>query len=78
MVSVDELRSIQTRRTPLGFEYVVMADVPLPWREQCWAWLPSRNARLEVEGVGLAALVQDWHQWLDSLSNRSAQRRAVG
>jgi hypothetical protein len=40
-------------------------------RDQCWAWLSERNARLIVDGVGASALLQDWHQWLDSLSEAS-------
>ena len=62
-----ELRSIPTKRTPLGFEYVVMNDAPQPWRDQCWAWLLERNAGLLVEGVGQSALVPDWNRWLNSL-----------
>lgn len=71
MPDLDVLPSVPTNRTPLGFEYIVMANVPKHWRDQCWAWLAERNARLIVDGVGPSALLQDWHHWLDSLSDAS-------
>jgi len=61
------LESVPVRRTTLGFEYVVVADVPAPWRRQCWASLKERNAQLIVEGVGPSALIHDWRLWLESL-----------
>jgi hypothetical protein len=51
MPDLDALPSVPTNWTPLGFEYVVMAHVPEHWRDQCWAWLSERNARLIVDGV---------------------------
>ena len=61
------LELVPVRRTPLGFEYVVVADVPARWRKQCWASLKDRNAQLIVEGVGPSALIHDWRLWLESL-----------
>jgi hypothetical protein len=69
MVDLDALRSIPTRTTALGAEYIVMAEVPQPWRDQCWAWLPARHARLLVEGVGPSVLIQDWNEWLNDLTD---------
>jgi hypothetical protein len=47
------LESVPVRRIPLGFEYVVMADVPAPWRKQCWASLKVRNpGPLTRSGMG--------------------------
>lgn len=71
MSDLDALPSVPTNRTPLGFKFIVMASVPEHLRNQCWAWLSERNARLFVDGVGASALLQDWHQWLDSLSDVS-------
>jgi hypothetical protein len=69
MVDLDILRSIPTSTTALGTEYIVMAAVPQPWRDQCWAWLPARRARLIVEGVGPSVLIQDWTAWLNDLTD---------
>lgn len=71
MSALDALPLVPTNRTPLGFEYIVMADVPVHWHDQCWAWMTERNARLIVDGVGPAALLQDWRQWLNSRSDAS-------
>lgn len=68
MDSSTALESVPVRRTPLGFEYVVMADVPPPWREQCWAHLNERRTQLIVDGAGPSALIQDWRLWIESLS----------
>lgn len=53
------LESIPVRRTQLGFEYVVMTDIPMPRRDQFWASLESKHARLIVDGIGPAALLED-------------------
>jgi hypothetical protein len=71
MPDLEALQSVPTNRTTLGFAYIVMANVPEHWRDQCWEWLSERNARLIVDGVGPSALLQDWHQWLDGLSDAS-------
>lgn len=62
------LESIPVRRTTLGFEYVVMADIPMPWRDHFWASLESNHARIVVDGVGPAALLQDWRLWLRTVA----------
>lgn len=65
------LESVPIRRTRLGFEYVVLEDVPSPWRDQCWAHLGDLRTRLIVDGVGPSALIQDWRLWIESLSGQS-------
>lgn len=62
------LEAIPIRRTTLGFEYVVMADIPMPWRDQFWASLESKHARLIVDGIGPAALLDDWRHWLRAVA----------
>lgn len=66
MLGIDALELVPTRSTLLGTKYIVLADVPQPWRDELWSWLPSRRARLLIEGVEPAALLQDWRDWLAS------------
>lgn len=71
MPAIDALESVPTRSTPMGTQYVILADVPQPWRDELWSWLPSRKARLLIDGVEPAALVHDWLDWI-------ASRQAIG
>lgn len=71
MPAIDALELVPTRSTSLGTQYVILADVPQPWRDELWSWLPSRRARLLIDGVEPAALVHDWRDWL-------ASRQATG
>lgn len=66
MSAIDALELVPTRSTSLGTRYVVLADIPQPWRDELWSWLPSRKARLLMDGVEPAALLQDWQDWLAS------------
>lgn len=66
MPAIDALELVHTRSTQLGTQYVFLADVPKPWRDELWSWLPSRNARLLFDGVEPAVLVHDWRDWLAS------------
>jgi hypothetical protein len=72
MDEMKALESVPVRRTRLGFEYVLMTDVPAPLRDRCWAFLRDRGVQLTMDEGGRAALLQDWRLWLDGVSARSS------
>src|SRR6218665_3509164 len=61
MTVAELLASVPIHR-PGSSSYVVLAEVPEPWRDQFAAALRGGAAPL-IEGAGPCAWVRDWQQW---------------
>lgn len=55
--------SVPIRTAEGGRNYVDLADIPQPWREEFWAALHG-SGRPIVEGVERAAYAWDWEGWV--------------
>ncbi|ALT79086.1 hypothetical protein AT984_19740 [Paucibacter sp. KCTC 42545] len=67
MSNLDVLEAIPVHRTPLGTGYVLMAEVPQPWRDLGWEQTAHRRVRWIIASVGDAAFIEEWRDWIDSL-----------
>lgn len=65
MLLVGELDRVPVRQTGIGTRYVLMEDVPEQAREVFWRHLGTQRAKLIIEGIGRAALLQDWLSWVE-------------
>ena len=55
--------SVPIRTAEGGCNYVDLADIPQPWREEFWAALHGFGRPI-VEGVERAAYAWDWEDWV--------------
>src|SRR6218665_2423097 len=62
MTVAELLASVPIHR-PGSSSYVVLAEVPEPWRDQFAGALRGSAAPL-IEGAGPCARVRDWRQWV--------------
>ena len=51
--------------------YVILDDIPQPWRDQFWAALRGSQCP-KVEGVERAAYAWDWQSWVRDLEDNKA------
>lgn len=59
----EVLASVPIRNAEGGRNYVDLADIPQPWREEFWAVLHGFGRPI-VEGVERAAYAWDWEDWV--------------
>ena len=50
--------------------YVILDDIPQPWRDQFWAALRGSQCP-KVDGVERAAYVWDWQSWVRDLEDKA-------
>lgn len=50
--------------------YVILDDIPQPWRDQFWAALRGSQCP-KVKGVERAAYVWDWQSWMRDLEDKT-------